>query len=385
MNIVKFLKEAGGQIQELIKIMTASATPKIPAQGKLAGQRLNTTVDSELAKQYLENYLTQQTPQPEWNRLIEQVETEHQANFPTRESLKHLADQHSLDFATLYLIKRILDIPANQDLQSRFQRALEQTQAEAPSGKFSSNPHFSDYLVLVAPAWDYVKTGPEIGTDFADARNLLTQVGIENHLLEIEPVGTAERNAEIIASEICRYSQQSPKELILVSGSSSGPAVAHALGEILEAHQLQKVKAWVNAVGILRGAPFADFFLTWPLRGILRLFMWIKGWQLDSVESLSVRVRRPRFQQIRLPENVLIINYLSIPLSGDISDLAKLNYKIIRKGGPNDGSCWIIDTIVPEGLSIVSLGTDHFINFDPQISLKVVAMAQTVIGSLKRN
>ncbi len=383
MDTARFLKDLSFQFMEVMKTAVSPPVPKLPVKGEFAGQPVETTVDSELARYYLENYLTNQKTQPKLDHLIEQIEAEHQANFPSRESLKKLTDQYSVDFATLYLTKRILEIPANEELHSYFLNAYEEVQRASQAGDSLYNPHLSSCIFLIVPAWDYVEMGPEIGTDFADTRKLLDQIGAENHLLAIEPVGSVERNAEIVAREILRFSQQTTKALILVSGSSSGPAVAHALGEILEPQQLQQVKCWVNAVGILQGASFVDVLLSRPLCWGLRVFLLVKKWKFEDIESMSMRIRRERFQQVSIPRDIFILNYLSIPVSGNISQFARMAYKVIRKQGPNDGSALILDTMVPDGISIVSFGTDHFINFDPQIPLKVAAIGQTVVHHLK--
>ncbi len=383
MNINKFLRDSFLFIIEQIRAVTRPSVPRIATLGEIAGQRVDTTVDSDLAKYYLENYLSDKKQQREFDQIIDQIEAESQEPLPSREYLRNLASQYSADFATLFLTNRLLKIPANAKFHSCFLNAIEQAREALQSGDVPQIPEVSSYIILMVPAWDYVETGAELGTDFLDARKMLDQIGAENHLVEIEPVGSVERNAEIVANEILRFSKESQKAILIVSASSSGPSVAHALGEILKADQLGQVKGWLNAVGILRGASFLDFFLKPPIRWILLILLKIKKWDIEAIESLSTTVRRQRFQNVYIPETVVIINYLSIPLSGNISKLARLNYKLIRKKGPNDGSALIVDEIAPNGISIISFGTDHFANLDPEISIKLVALAQTAVNHLK--
>jgi hypothetical protein len=384
-NIVSILKKASTSFIERLKGIFIPSVPKISVQGNFAGHTVETTVDSKLAKYYLENYLSGKKTQPKLDQLINQVEAELLGPFPSRESLKKLANKISVDFATLYLTKRILETPTNQKFQSIFLDAYQKTREAAHPEDLSGNTNLSSFIILIAPAWDYVEMGPTIGTDFADIRKLMDQMDLENHLLQIDPIGSVEKNAEIVAKEIVNFSSSSKKAIILVSGSSSSPSVAHALGEILNTEQLDCVKGWFNAVGILQGASFIDFFMRRPIRWGFHAFLKFKKWDIANVESMSTRIRRDRFQKVQIPENIFILNYLSIPLSGNISQFARLSYKIIRKQGPNDGSALIVDTIAPNGISIVSFGTDHFINFDPNLPFKAVAIVQTMANHIIEN
>ena len=384
MKIGDFLRDICLLIIEQVRRVTRPAVPRIAAQGKVAGQEVDTTVDSDLAKYYLEDYWSGKNQQVELDQIINQVEAEYQESLPDRESLMNLANKYSVDFATLFLTKQLLNIPQNGKIHSCFLAAFKQAKEDVQSGKIPQIPHITSFVFLIVPAWDYVKTGAELGTDFLDTRKMLDQFGAENHLLEIDPIGSVEKNAKIVASEILRFSRESKKAIIIVSASSSGPSVAHALGEILESCQLSQVKGWLNVTGILQGAVFLDFFLKRPMRWLFHFILKIKKWDLVTVESFSAAVRRQCFQNVCIPENIFILNYLSIPLSGNISNFARLNYKLIRKQGPNDGSALILDAIAPNGVSVVSFGTDHFINFDPEISLKVVAIVQTVVKHLSK-
>jgi hypothetical protein len=98
-----------------------AAIPKIPVVGKLAGQRIRTTVDSELAKYYLESYLPNKRTRPQLDSLIDQIHhATSNASLPTREYLEHLSHMFSVDFAALYLAKQILEDKANQPMQEAY-------------------------------------------------------------------------------------------------------------------------------------------------------------------------------------------------------------------------------------------------------------------------
>lgn len=358
--------------------------PKIPVKGSFAGQKWETTTDSELAKYYLENTLANKRTQPDLDREIDQIEAEYGYCFPTEDVLKTLTQKYTTDFATLYLANHLLKLPETQKCQSSFQNDLDLVLKAFEAQDFDAVYHsgYADYRFLVVPAWDYRGAGVEMGTDFATSRQCLDQIGAENYLVEIEPLGTIDRNAEILADEILRHSDESEKNLILVSGSSSGPIVAHALGEHLREDQQTKVKAWVNTVGILKGTAFADFFMWWPIRWFTKLEGGRRKWPYESIQSMSVQFRKERFKDVRLPKGLFTLNYLSIPLSGDISPFASAVYRLLRPKGPNDGSTLILDSIAPNSASLLSIGTDHFVSFDPLAHYKTAAIARTVVKKL---
>ncbi|MGA1197570.1 MAG: hypothetical protein ACO36I_13850, partial [Candidatus Latescibacterota bacterium] len=323
--------------------------PKISVSGSFAGQKWETTTDSKLAKYYLENTLANKRTEPDLDRQIDQIEAEFGHRFPTQDVLETLTKRYATDFATLYLVNHLLKLPETQKCQSSFQNDLDLVLQAFEAQDFDAiyHPGYAAYRFLVVPAWDYRGDGIEMGTDFAAARQCLNQIGAENYLVEIEPVGTVDQNAAILADEILRHSCESDKDLVLVSGSSSGPIVAHALGEHLQEDQHKKVKAWVNTVGILKGTTFADFFMWFPIRWFTKLECKRRKWPYESIRSMSVQFRKERFQTVRLPQHLFTLNYLSIPLSGDISPFAGLVYRLLRPKGPNDGSTLILDSIAP--------------------------------------
>ncbi len=359
----------------------------IVSRGEFAGQPFEVEVDSVLAQYFLEGYFSEDRYHSYYNALLEKLEHDHQDHFPTRAELKKLTIEHSPDFATLYLAKRLLDIPANQKFHNQFIQALNKVRdAETIETQINhpvSRPEYQSYMLLFVPAWDYVKTGDELGSNFASTRKRVGTLGIENHLVEIDPLGTPDDNAKMVVQAIRYHSEHSAKSIILVSGSSSGPTVAHAIGELMDPHELQPVKAWVNAVGILRGAPFLDYFLRWPQRILLLFTAWFRRWKIKNLASMSAQVRQQRFPKIQLPGHVLTVNYLAFPLSGHISKMARMGYQLLSSEGPTDGSTFIVDALAPNSISVVAFGVDHFINFDPEVELKTVALTQTVIETLE--
>jgi len=160
--------------------------------------------------------------------------------------------------------------------------------------------------------------------------------------------------------------------------------VIQAIGDLLTPSQLVKVKAWVNIGGILRGSFIADSAVRWPKQWLVKIYLFFKGWDFDSVESMTTKRSHERLKRVHLPSDILYLNYVGIPLSGHITKRAKGRYADLRTLGPNDGLTLITDEIIPNSVTIAELGLDHYY-LDPEIDLKTVALAQLVINHLEKS
>ncbi len=354
--------------------------PRFPAQGELAGRRIDTTVDSQIAKYYLEHYLANSRRNSDFDVRIDSLFQRENAAITNREYLKALSDETSVDFATLYLAKSILETEANQPFYVGFRKELTELRTGIDTEARYAHANSESYIFLFVPGWVY-KSEPENGADFSEPRKIMTEQGIENYLIEIEETGTMQENAAYVAKEIVRYNDFK-KNLILVSASSGGPAVFQAIGALLTPPQLEAVRAWINVGGILQGSFLADAAVRWPKRWLVKLFLLFKGWDYDSVESMTVERTQKRLAGVNIPAHIFCLNYAGIPLSGHITKRARDGYMDLRKHGPNDGLTLLADELVPNSVTIVEPGLDHFYR-DPEIGLKTVALARHVINHLE--
>jgi len=284
-----------------------------------------------------------------------------------------------VDYAALVFARRVLDDPFNQRAQAIYADALAGGEADV-SGARGTNPPWSDYLVLLVPGWGY-RSQPGTGADLAVPRAVLTRFGMPNRLVEIPETGTVEQNAAVIAGAV-RRERAAGKPIILVSASSGGNAVAQALGELLTQDDAHAVRAWLNVGGILYGSPLADDALRWPKRWAARLFMAFHGWDVAAVESMTARASRARMSRLTLPAHVRVVNYIGIPLSGDVSPQARNGYHALRREGPNDGLALLPDLLAPRGVTVAELGRDHFFQ-DARLEEKIRALAETVVALIE--
>jgi hypothetical protein len=356
-----------------------NAVPRIEAAGVAAGQKVETTVDSEAARYYLERKGLPSYPD---QKLYVQIDALHPVSDSfaiSRDYLAQVAKAFSPDVAALHLAEHLF----RNELNRRFQSALQQqfTRLKALNAKGGSAPRPTErYLVLFVPGMHY-KSFPQTGADFAKPRQILTQMGLGNALLETDENGTVEGNAQLIAENIRKRSRGSAN-IILVSASKSGPETAQALGEVLSAHETEHIKAWINIGGLLQGTYLADWALRWPKRWFVQLLFAFKGWDVQSARSITTPRSRERFCRSRIPKHILVINYIGIPLSGHITKRAKNNYRALRIHGPNDGLSLLSDEIVPDAITVVELGLDHYY-LSPEIDMKAAALAYTVINQLE--
>jgi hypothetical protein len=332
-------------------------------KGELAGIAIDTRVDSPLVQAMFDESQTDSS----------RISCPGDDPIPSAESLRSVTKSYSPDVATLVLIQCLARIPDIQRSQYLFLQEL----AAVRRGEDARRRAFLDararqYLVLFMPGWSYQSNGHITGADLRIPRQILSDAGFENYLVPIPEAGSVSQNAAILADAIERYNH---KQIIIVSASSAGPAVALALGE--NAQRNARVAGWLNIGGVLRGAPIIDYFQPWTKSWLLRIACMVEGWEYSHIRSLSMAESKPRFSALTLPSHITVVNYIGIPFSGDITDFAADFYPILKKLGPNDGLTLITDALAP-GYTIMAVGSDHFVREDPEIDLKTAALVPTL-------
>ncbi len=337
-------------------------------------------MDSEIARYYLEAYLADRKTNAQFDQQIEAAVESAKAIPLRRDQLSYLSHQLSVDFAALYLARHVLEDTQNRPVQSVYDDTVRRVTREGALPKLPAGS--SSYVVLFVPGMFY-QSEKGNGADLSSPRKIVTQMGLENYFIEINQSGTVEHNASLVEQAVLHYSG-SGKDIILVSASKAGPEVAQALSSLEKSQQAHRVRAWINIGGLLQGSALADAALDWPKRALVHLVFWWKGWDLASIESITTQQSQTRFREFVLPKQVLIINYIGIPLSGNISQRAVDGYRELRVRGPNDGLTLIPDEIAPNSLTIVELGLDHFL-LAPDIDFRTGALTYSVMHLLLTN
>ena len=355
--------------------------PAIPATGRLANTAISTTVDSALAKEYLAGASSYDAGIGSPMGRIALIEERFRGRPLDWVTLKKLSEVTSPDFATIYFIKRCLTNYSNELFQTayanEFQRIESLIQERAWLGTVRNSVR--GYRFLFIPGFHYL-TDPTSGADFLNQRTLMRALGIDVQLAATQEDGTIEENAQIVAQTIRSVSRYNPK-LILVSTSKSGPETALALGRILGPGETNSVRAWISVGGLIRGTPLANRAMALPQSWIIPLIFSLQKVSFRSVPDLTTRASRARMESIRLPQHILVVEYVAAPLSGDIAEDVRARYRYLRKYGPNDGLTLLADELIPGGVTIIEPGVDHFYR-DPEINMKSLAIANVVAGAL---
>ena len=351
-----------------------SSIPQVPIETEYLGEPVATTLDSKIAHYYLKNYLKEVRTNAEFDQRIDLLYQTQNEQLPTREELKNISASFSLDFAAIFFAEHLMMNTENQELLNHFQTTLNldtKTLYEKPVNA-------ADYQVIFVPGWNYVDNGYLTGSDFAMPRQVVSDLGIQNLLVKTPSNGSVEDIAAVIAETIMQQSS-SHKNIIIVGASAAGPAIHLTLGELLSKQQSTHVVSWINLGGILKGSPLVDYFQKWPQKTLTNMVLWYKGWSHEDLLSMSMETSIKRFERLSLSPDLLVINYLALALSGNLSSLTESKYPLIMPEGPNDGMTLLSDVIAPESQTLIAVNSDHYFGQDKRINDKIVALLKTVI------
>ena len=360
-------------IASLFTLLLLSACAGLPVRASVGMQTIETRVDSEAARYYLEHYLPGNRMNTELDERIDLVYQSANGGLPDRGELKRLSDEFSVDFAALYLADQIAHIPVNRRFRIAFDHAYDYTHIALPQSRVKLPATAVDYEVLVIPIYLYKRLIGS-GADLAAPRAALEKVGLTCHFVETQDDGAIEANADLVAAAI-RARVQSGRRLIVISASKSGAEVALALTRLGPA-ETRHVAAWINTVGVLQGTPLVDEPLFQELEFLVGKL------DVAGKESLTTARGRQRFDSFRVPEHVLVLNHLGIPVTGSISFWGRRGFFSLRKHGPNDGVSLLSDMIFPGGVTLADLDNDHFMRGKP-LDITTVALAITMIRWLE--
>jgi len=289
----------------------------------------------------------------------------------TRAALAAIARASSLDAAAGAFAMVVESLPRNRAFRAEFQRALANPGVPLPGA--------DKYLFVFVPGWLYWRQ-PESGADFARPRQVIGELGVANRLAEIDENGTIEENAATLAAELAALHDDGWK-VVLVSTSKGGPETLAALDLLRESGRAGHVAAWVNIGGLLNGTVLADRETVWPRSWVAAIGFAFMGLDTASISSMTTDASRKRFASATLPAEVLVVNYLGVPNAADVSSRAEEGYAALTEHGPNDGLTLLADAIVPDGITLVEPGLDHYFAA-PDIDRRIAALAAALLQEL---
>jgi hypothetical protein len=358
--------------------------PQLPAAGYLAGEPISTTVDSALAKYYLESSVSRATANSELDQRVAHIEQRFKDRSLDWTALKEISKETSPDFATLFFANRSLSNSLNAKLQKAYVREVERINSATHQNHWAGvvRSELRHYKLIFIPGFHYLSEQSS-GADFYNQRQLFRQVGLHVELAATQEDGTIEENAAIIAGKV-RTESKSSTDLILISASKGGPETALALGKILDPTETASVKAWLSVGGLIQGTFLADHVMGWPKSWLARIILIYSGIDPRSLSGMTTKASRERMKELRLPRHIFMLQFIGTPLSGDIANDVRGRYMELRKYGPNDGLTLLADELLPNGVTVIEPRLDHFYR-DPEIDLKSLALANTVADELSRS
>lgn len=328
-------------ISFLLLLVSCSSTKKIPFEGELIGLTVKTTLDSEEA-----------------------------VKFANSEDPLYEGENPSLDIKTIEIIKKVYNL--NVEINKKYRNAFI-TKNDLIKKKSRK------YTVLFVPGFLY-KSDITTGADFKKQRELFQKLEIKNKLINIKENGLIAENAKFISDYIKNINNQDDN-LILVSASKGSLETALALGRYLDEEALKKVKAWISIGGIHRGTYLADHALIFPKSILARIISWIEGFNYSQIKDMSVVKNEPLFNSLNLPKHIYYLQFIGVPLSGQVSDEIESRYYELSKYGPNDGLTTIEHELIKNRHAVIEPGLDHYYR-DPNIDQKTLALLITVLDEL---
>ena len=128
---------------------------------------------------------------------------------------------------------------------------------------------------------------------------------------------------------------------------------------MLSEQQTQHVKGWLNIGGIIAGSTLIDNEQARPEQW-LRSIGFSPETPLDAILSLDTKTAKARLSELKLPRDVVIVNYAALPFASDLSQHAEYSFNSLAKFGPNDGAALIHEMLVPDKTTVLEIGLDHF-------------------------
>jgi hypothetical protein len=344
------------------------------ASGQVAGHPFAARVDSEIARYYLEDF---PASHPDgWHDELSDIITRLPDGVVSNDALADIVRSYgSADLAALVFTEKVYALEKNREIAECFatmNRELGDPKID-PHIFFAKDP--PELKAIFAPGWLY-KSNPETEADFSRTRRSLDSVGMPYQFVPLLEDGTVAYNARLLAEAI-RESRDGDRPVIVVSASKSASEVALALGSILMPEETKGVYAWINIGGVIDGTPLADHWTSFPHNLLARLAFLFKGWEYASLVDLRTDRSAERLAGIQLPAHLVVVNYLAVPMGSQVSAGARKRYRLLSRSGPSDGLALLASTAVPEGITIVELGADHyFLTVD--ISLRALALTRVV-------
>lgn len=262
-------------------------------------------------------------------------------------TLKELAQNESIEFATAVLYDRVLRNETNRTYFKRIQ-IIDPLPAIEPT------------LIGVIPGAFY-REHRHSGADGARLVAIGEAMGCPVKLVPVESFGSLPRNAEIIFQWLLRHK----KQRVLLVSLSKGSADVKVTLALPDAEALfDNVVAWISMSGLPQGTPLVSWLRRQRLRRLgVRLLLRLRGQRYSVVEELRPEADGPLAVWPALPPNLRVIHILGFPLRRHLAHpWAPRGYERLAPLGPNDGGGFLLaDVAQLPGTVLPVWGADHYL------------------------
>ncbi|MDR1342502.1 MAG: hypothetical protein LBK18_04495 [Prevotellaceae bacterium] len=360
---------AGSWLQKIALLLVSVAVSNscitqkgIYVEGSLLGYPVAAAVDHKLAAAMITN---------RQDSSVVKFFEEYGNIQPDNEVLASITKKYSLNVATLFFIEKLYSQEKNRRLQDYYLSVIDTL---SPQHLAQQLLFLQSVYVVFIPAFNYESN---IG-NFSQQRELFDAAKVPYEMVNVQPWGSVEDNAEIVAKQLRKINGQHPN-VIAISASKGGLETAIALGKILNPGELSSVKAWINVCGILKGSPAADYWAVPVRKWWLSCGLFFAGMRMDLsalLRSLSYEQRRQEVQELAIPGSIYTVNFIAANLH--------LKKDRINMAVPNDGYSPLLDEIAAGGDVVVELGPGHTLE-GVDLNIRMVTLLRYVVNQLTIN
>jgi len=281
--------------------------------------------------------------------------------------LRHITRDHGIDFATALLYDRIVHDVKHRPFIERV-RQLQNT--PRPDRRVAAT-------VAIIPGAFY-REYPQSG---ADGRTILQAAANEGCHVEIIPTASTGRPADN-ARVICRWLESVRHDpIVLVSLSKGGADLKLALNTSGMSQSLDRVKAWINIGGILRGSPMVNWNMARPWCRVLHRSLFLfRGRDFQFALDLERRAGGPLDIPLHLPEHLQLIHVAGFPLRRHlVTRYARRWHRRLADLGPNDSVMMLDDLLNLPGMILPIWGVDHYLHERWHVDMLVSALLRYIL------
>jgi hypothetical protein len=266
----------------------------------------------------------------------------------SEDSLRRIATEHGIDFATTLLFEHLWRTPALRDFQQRLD-VLPDNDVVPTSAR-----------VVIVPGAFY-REFPHTGSDGRLIREEATRLGFDVTIVPLVSFGALQTNARILIDFL---NDQPADPLVLVSLSKGGSDVKIALSLPGGQAAFRHVTHWISLSGLVNGTPLVQWLFSNRLRVLwFRLLFWWQGYDFSVLPELARAGGAPLDIALDLPPHLRAVHVIGFPLREHLTNaLARRCHRRLEAYGPNDGAGILLaDALRLPGFVYPVWGADHYL------------------------